>query len=118
MAVVAAIAAAGCGDDSRQPPQGTGVGVGLTAGPPVKLFTCQDWNDSDPQTRFSTVARIRDYTGGPVTGRGTNGQGTVLDDEQAYEFFDQYCDQRLASHFLLYRLYSRAAGFVGQAPDN
>ena len=110
------LAAAGCGGDSKQQPEGVGVGVGLTAAPPVRLFTCQDWNDSDPQVRFSTVAAIRDYTGGPVTGSGTNGRGTVLDDDQAYKFFDQYCEQDFAQHFLLYRLYSRAAGFFGQAP--
>jgi hypothetical protein len=114
--VAAAVLAAGCGASDQQP-QGAGVGVGLTAGPRIEVFTCQDWNDADPQTRFSTVAKIRDFVGGPVTGAGANGTGTVLDDEQAYEFFDQYCDQELARHFLLYKLYGRAAGFMGQAPD-
>ena len=115
---VAAFALAGCGSD--EPPQGAGVGVGLTAAPRVEVFTCQDWKDSDPQTRFSTVAKIRTFVGGQVTGSGAgnSGRGTVLDDEQAYEFFDQYCEQDLAAHFLLYKLYGRAAGFIGQAPPD
>jgi hypothetical protein len=114
-AAIAALLIAGCGG-SGQPPQGVGVGVGLTAGPQVSVFTCQDWNDADPQTRFSTVAKIRAFVGGPVTGSGANGNGTVLDDEQAYKYFEDYCAADLAKHFLLYKLYGRAAGFAGQAP--
>lgn len=110
------LAAGGCGGSDGQP-AGAGVGVGLTAAPRVEVFTCQDWNGADPQTRFSTVAKIRNLTGGHVTGSGAEGSGAVLDDEQAYEFFDQYCEQALARHFLLYKLYGRAAGFVGQAPE-
>jgi hypothetical protein len=117
IAATAALFAGGCGGGSDEPPAGAGVGVGLTAAPPIQLFTCQDWNDADPQTRFSTVAKIRDFSGGPVTGVGANGTGVVLDDEQAYEFFDQMCEQELARHFLLYKLYGRAAGFAGQAPE-
>ncbi len=112
---VAVLAAAGCGGSGE--PQGAAVGVGLTGGPRVEVFTCQDWNDADPQTRFSTVAKIREFIGGQVTGAGASGRGTVLDDEQAYDFFDQYCEQEIARHFLLYKLYGRAANFAGQPPD-
>ena len=118
LAALATLALAGCGGGSDQPPEGSGVGVGLTAAPPVQVFNCLDWNDSDPQTRFSTVAKIREFAGGQVTGAGANGVGVVLDDEDAYEFFDQACEQELARNFLLYKLYGRAAGFIGQpAPD-
>ncbi len=114
--VIAMLALTGCGG-SDQPPQGADVGVGVTAGPRVEVFTCEDWNRANPQTRFSTVAKIRDVVGGQVTGTGVSGTGTVLDDEVAYDFFDQYCEQDLARHFLLYKLYGRAAGFAGQSPD-
>ena len=117
LVVVVALIAAGCGGSSSGPPAGTGVGVGITSGPPVSLFNCNDWENADPQTRFSTVARIRDFVGGQVTGAAANGSGNVLDDEDAYNFFEQYCDQQLAGHFLLYKLYGRAAGFAGHPPD-
>jgi hypothetical protein len=119
---LAAIAAAGlllagCSGSGAPPAGVAGVGApGLTPGTRIEVFTCADWNRADLQTQIQTVASIRDFIGGQVTGAGASGSGTVLDDERAYDFFDQYCEQELARHFLLYKLYGRAAGFAGQAP--
>jgi hypothetical protein len=116
--VAAGLLLAGCSASGGAPPAGVaGVGApGLTPSTRIEVFTCADWNRADLQTQIQTVARIRDFIGGQVTGAGAAGSGTVLDDEQAYSFFDQYCEQDLARHFLLYKLYGRAAGFAGQAP--
>ena len=116
LTAVCALIAGGCGGSSSGPPAGTGVGVGITAAPPVALFNCNDWNRADPQTRFSTVAKIREFVGGQVTGANANGSGSVLDDEDAFNLFEQYCGEDYAGHFLLYKLYGRAAGFAGHPP--
>ena len=115
---LAAVALAGCSSGGTPPSGAVGVGApGLVDAPKVEVFTCADWNRADLQTQLATVAAIRDFVGGQVTAEaGAAGTGTVLDDEQAYEFFDQYCEQGIARHFLLYKLYGRAAGFAGQAP--
>ena len=44
------------------------------------------------------------------------GTGSVLDDKQAYNLFDNWCKEGFARGFKLYHLYQRAAGFEGQAP--
>jgi hypothetical protein len=115
---LAALALAGCSSGGTPPSGAAGVGApGLINATRVEVFTCADWNRVDLQTQLATVAAIRDFVGGQVTGAAqASGTGTVLDDEQAFEFFDQYCEQELARHFLLYKLYGRAAGFAGQAP--
>ena len=39
--------------------------------------------------------------------------GPVLDDERAYNLLQGYCANRFARGFKLYKLYERAAAFVG-----
>ena len=43
-----------------------------------------------------------------------SGSGAVLDDEKAYELFNNYCKEDFARGFKLYKLYERAAAFAGQ----
>ena len=45
-----------------------------------------------------------------------HGTGSVLDDKQAYDLFNNWCKQSFARGFKLYHLYQRAAGFEGHAP--
>ena len=40
----------------------------------------------------------------------------MLDDKRAYKLFDSLCAQHFARAFKLYKLYERAAAFVGHAP--
>ena len=46
-----------------------------------------------------------------------HGTGSVLDDKQAYDLFNSYCEESFARGFKLYHLYQRAAGFAGQPPQ-
>lgn len=100
-----ALAAAGCGGDT--PPADQGVGGGT----PLRLADCADWNDAGVEERLATVNQISDFAGGPVGE--IPGRGAVLDDEQAYDLLEAQCEPEFAGAFKLYKLYVRAAAFIG-----
>lgn len=101
---------AGCGggnDDSpRQSQQGPQLGA------PINLADCRDWNRGSLDERLGTIHEIREFLGGSVPG--TGGTGAVLEDDQAYDLFEGWCENEFARGFKLYKLYSRAAAFSGQ----
>jgi hypothetical protein len=108
------VAAAGCGSGSSTQPQ---VDVGPNVGQPINLADCSDWNQANTEQRLGTIQQLKDFAGGPVVGNSASspsGTGSVLDDKQAYELFNNYCKEDLARGFKLYRLYERAAAFTGQ----
>lgn len=119
MAFACALAAAliaGCGGGPNTQPQ---VDVGPNVGQPIALADCHDWEQADTEQRLGTIAQIKDFAGGPVVANNASqpsGTGSVLDDKQAYNLFDNWCKQDFARGFKLYHLYQRAAGFEGQAP--
>lgn len=101
---------AGCGEDSSNTaikPAGS-PGVELTA----READCSDWNRATTEQRLATIESLREFEGGPTTG----GTGAVLPDEQAYELFENYCSDRFATAFKLYKLYARAAAFQSVVP--
>jgi hypothetical protein len=75
----------------------------------VRLADCADWRKAGPSERAGTIRQLRKFAGGPVGSPA--GHGAVLDDDRAYELFDSYCSKGFASHFRLYKLYTRAAAF-------
>jgi hypothetical protein len=78
---------------------------------PLSLATCDDWRHADVQQRRGTVRAIRRFAGGPVGS--PPGRGAVLDDDQGYRLLEGWCRRPFAGAFRLYRLYTRAAGFIG-----
>jgi hypothetical protein len=107
---------AGCGSGSGNPPQ---VDVGPNVGEPINLADCHDWNQANTEQRLGTIQQLKDFAGGPVVGNNANspsGTGSVLDDKQAYNLFENYCKEDFARGFKLYRLYTRATAFAGHAP--
>jgi hypothetical protein len=104
-----ALLLAGCGDADR----GTGAQVRLPRGFNIQLFNCGDWQRSDQHVREYVLTRLRAINSGQV---GAQGRGSVLSTEQATRLFDNYCRQRYATNFVLYKLYGQAAGFAGNAP--
>ena len=52
-----------------------------------------------------------------ASGDDPSGTGAVLDDKEAYDLFNRYCEPDLARGFKLYKLYERAAAFGGQPPQ-
>jgi hypothetical protein len=108
-----ALVAAGCGSGSSTQPQ---VGVGPNVGQPINLADCGDWNQANTEQRLGTIKELRGFAGGPVVGNDASspsGTGSVLDDEKAYELFENYCKADFARGFKLYKLYERAAAFTG-----
>ena len=104
--VALALALAGCGDDDGG---ATGSGQGIQLGAPINLADCSDWNQGSVEERLGTIEAIKSFTGGEVAG--TEGKGRVLDDERAYDLFENYCENEFARGFKLYKLYGRAAAF-------
>ncbi len=97
------LALAGCGGDSAPADQGVG---GNT---PLRLADCDDWNGSGVEERLTTVRQLRDLTAGPSE----EVRGAVLDDDQAYDLLEGQCEPEFAGAFKLYKLYGRAAAFLG-----
>jgi hypothetical protein len=113
-AVAAGILIAGCGGGPNTQPQ---VDVGPNVGEPINLADCNDWNQANTEQRLGTIKQLKDFAGGPVVGNNASspsGRGSVLDDKQAYDLFNRYCEASLARGFKLYKLYERAAAFTGQ----
>jgi hypothetical protein len=110
-AVLSASALAGCGESTSSDGSDTGIGPSLAA--PINLADCTDWQQASVEERLGTIGQIREFVGGPVPGSG-GGRGVALEDEQAYDLFENYCENEFARGFKLYKLYSRAAAFSGR----
>jgi hypothetical protein len=75
----------------------------------IELADCTDWNEGSVEERLGTIRQIRTFVSGPVPG--TGGTGVTLDDEKAYDLFQEACSHSVAQGFTLYKLYVRAAAF-------
>jgi hypothetical protein len=115
------LALAGCGDEeasearqAQEMPEGPvdisgtdplGQEIGGSVAP---LAMCVDWNGGSEPERLATVEEIRRQLAAQDSGV------TVpeLSDDEAEEVFDNACEPSWAAGFRLYKLYSRAVGFV------
>ena len=88
---------------------------GARIGTEVRLVNCRDWREADARERRQTVNALREFATGPSGSPGGRGRG--LEDDDAYDLFDSYCEQEFASHFKLYKLYTRAASFSRRNPE-
>jgi hypothetical protein len=95
-------------------------GPGVQLDDPIELADCTDWNEGSVEERLGTIRQIRTFIGGPVPG--TGGRGVTLDDERAYDLFQEACSHSVAQGFTLYKLYVRAAAFSPESrsepPEN
>jgi hypothetical protein len=104
----------GCGDSSssnsssKQPEDLPAPGVGS-----VRSADCRAWKRGTVVQRRGTVVQLRKFAGGPVGSSAGIKTGPVLDDGRAYRVLESYCKERFARGFKLYKLYERAAAFVG-----
>ncbi len=102
----------GCGDSKAphaRPLPNREPGVGRS----LQTANCTDWRKGSVAQRRRTVVLLRNFAGGPVgSSRGIQ-HGPVLGDTQAYRLLESYCANYFARGFQLYKLYVRAAAFVG-----
>ena len=102
---------AGCGGSSGSkphvelPPPGVGASI--------RTDNCTDWKRGTVEQRRGTVAQLRNFAGGAVGSSAGIQNGPVLDDARAYDLLQSYCARYLARGFKLYKLYERAAAFLG-----
>ena len=91
----------GCGDEpvAREPAARETFDVRLQSA------TCTDWKQASPGERRSAVDQLENAVAGPRK------EGNTLPDGLAYSTLDARCGAHLARGFLLYELYTRAAGF-------
>jgi hypothetical protein len=102
---------AGCGGVSvaskgPKDPQTASVGS-------VRQASCTDWKKGSDDQRWTMVFYLRKFAGGPVGSSAGIKTGPVLDDNRAYKVLASYCSKYFARGFKLYKLYERAAAFVG-----
>jgi hypothetical protein len=109
VAALLAMALAACGESSGDAAP-AGAGPALAA--PINLANCTDWNEASVDQQLATIDQLKDFVGGPVAG--TEASGETLDDDKAYDLFENYCANEFARGFKLYKLYSRAAAFSDQ----
>jgi len=112
--LAATVALAGCGGGSSTQPQ---VGVGPNVGQPISLADCNDWEQANVEQRLGTIKELKGFASGPIIGNNASspsGTGSVLDDKDAYDLFNRWCEQSFARGFKLYKLYERAAAFGGR----
>jgi len=81
---------------------------------PVRSANCTDWKRGTVDERRSTVVALRNFAAGPVGSSASIQRGPVLDDGRAYKLLQSYCKRFFARGFKLYKLYERAAAFVGR----
>jgi hypothetical protein len=103
---------AGCGGSSGSKEKRSADVLAPSVGS-VRSADCSDWKKGKVDQRRSTVVRLRKFAGGPVGSSAGIQRGPVLDDQRAYKVLDSYCKRYFARGFKLYKLYERAAAFVG-----
>ena len=102
----------GCGGASRSKTRVTGY-TKLGVGESISLDNCTDWRRATIAQRRDTVIQLREFAGSAVGSSAGIQNGAVLSDERAYKLFQSYCANYFARGFKLYKLYERAAAFVG-----
>ena len=113
LALIALVA--GCGEDNVSQEEAQAE-LGVDLGAPINLADCTDWQQGDVSQRLGTIADLEEFLGGPVGE--PSGHGATLSEEDAYQLFENFCEEEYARGFKLYKLYSRAAAFGGNVPEN
>ena len=125
LTAVAALAAAGCGENggdgdtdgaaaaqAAATPEVTPVGDEVT-GSVVQYADCDDWNAGSEPARRATVEKLR----GQLTPTQSKDARSPLSDERAYEILEKACSPDYAGSLRLYKLYARAQGYAPLAVD-
>ena len=97
------VALTGSGPAERAAPSGPVLLNGL----PLQSANCAAWWAAPEGDRTSVIQALSRSIGGSTP----YGRGTTLPDARVHRLFDTVCAPTFTSHFLLYEIYIRAAGF-------
>ena len=81
----------------------------LIAGAQLQSARCSNWLHASAADKALAIRALAYSVGGPTEYTGV--RGTTLTTAEGYQLLDNACASPIASHFLLYELYIRAAGF-------
>lgn len=81
--------------------------LALLGGLPLQQARCEQWLGASDAERARAVTALQQIVGGPTTW----GPATALSTSEAQTLFQRTCANDYARYFLLYELYTRAAGF-------
>ncbi len=101
----------GCGSTAQS--STLGPHSSLDVGESARSDTCEQWQQGTVAERQGTLIRLRKFAGSPVGSSQGLENGHVLTDAEAYKLFQSFCSKHFARGFKLYKLYERAAAFVG-----
>ena len=109
IALVVGVAGCGGAHQAAAPHRSTASrsGAALIGGVPLQQARCAQWRAGSFAQKQAVVRALAGIVGGPS---GT-ARGTTLSQSEAFSLFDRACATRVARYFLLYELYTRAAGF-------
>jgi hypothetical protein len=101
----------GCGSAS----QGSTIGPhsSVDVGESARSDTCAQWQAGTVAQRHGALLRLRKFASSPVGSSSGIQNGHVLTDQRAYKLFQSFCSKHFARAFKLYKLYERAAAFLG-----
>jgi hypothetical protein len=90
--------------------------VTADVGESARSDTCAQWEKGTVQQRHGALARLRKFATSPIGSSNVRKYGPTLSESRAYHLFDSLCEKHFARAFKLYKLYERAAAFLGSAP--
>ena len=96
--------------------QRTSVPASADVGESTRSDTCEQWQ-AERHPALRSARPPQEVRGEPGRILDLLKNGHILDDKQAYKLFDSLCAHRFARAFKLYKLYERAAAFVGHPAE-
>jgi len=82
-------------------------------GESARSDTCAQWAKGTPQQRHGALKRLYKFASSPIGSSKARKYGPTLSESRAYRIFDSLCKKHFARAFKLYKLYERAAAFIG-----
>jgi len=90
--------------------------VSADVGESARSDTCAQWEKGTVQQRHGALTRLRKFATSPIGSSNDRKYGPTLSNSRAYRLFDSLCAKHFARAFKLYKLYERAAAFLGSKP--
>lgn len=116
----AAVLLGGCGAASKSQastfPTHLAGPVTADVGESARSDTCEQWQKGTVQQRHGALKRLRKFATSPIGSSKDRKYGPTLSESRAYRLFDNLCAKHFARAFKLYKLYDRAAAFLGSVP--